>query len=57
MVPEKKAIKIESAIDWINENNVRSSVDNIENQKWLESGWFIAFSNTKNEFEKYIYFE
>lgn len=35
----------------------RYSVDDIENQTWLACGWFIAFSNDKNEFENYIYFD
>jgi hypothetical protein len=35
----------------------RYTVDDMENQTWLASGWFIAFSNNKSEFEKYIYFD
>lgn len=35
----------------------RYSVDDMENKAWLACGWFIAFSNAKNEFEKYIYFD
>lgn len=35
----------------------RYTVDDMENQTWLACGWFIAFSNNKSEFEKYIYFD
>ncbi len=35
----------------------RYTVDDIENQTWLACGWFIAFSNDKNEFKNYIYFD
>jgi len=35
----------------------RYAVDDMENQTWVACGWFIAFSNSKNEFDKYIYFD
>lgn len=35
----------------------RYTVDDVENQTWVACGWFIAFSNSKNEYDKYIYFD
>lgn len=35
----------------------RYTVDDLENQTWVACGWYIAFSNNKSEFEKYIYFD
>jgi len=35
----------------------RYSVDDIENRTWYVCGWFIAFGNKANEYEKYIYFD
>jgi hypothetical protein len=35
----------------------RYTVDDMENQTWVACGWYIAFSNNKIEFEKYIYFD
>lgn len=35
----------------------RYSIDDMENQEWLACGWFIAFSDSKNEYKNYIYFD
>lgn len=35
----------------------RYSIDDMKNQTWVACGWFIAFSNNKNEYNKYIYFD
>jgi hypothetical protein len=35
----------------------RYTVDDIENQTWVACGWLIAFSNSKNEYDEYIYFD
>lgn len=35
----------------------RYTVDDMENQTWVACGWLIAFSNSKNEYDEYIYFD
>ena len=35
----------------------RYSVDDMENRTWVACGWFVAFSNKKNEFENFIYYD
>ena len=36
---------------------VRYSVDDDEQKTWVACGWLIAFSNDKNELNKFIYFD
>jgi hypothetical protein len=55
--PDNSIITGDINQDGNNDVLFRYSVDDLENRTWVACGWFIAFSNNKNEFENYIFYD
>jgi hypothetical protein len=55
--PDDSAIRGDINQDGYEDILFRYSVDDIENRIWVACGWFVAFSNKKNEFENFIYYD